>query len=370
MVNRRVLSILSEINSKYPAGIILRNGNPDYDLLIDEIAKNEEFNEYEDGIHQFAHFGFTVSHDRLASWLIERSIETTPSQALNELKKYSESKSILIQLIGVIDNYFETSLSEEFHFCNGVILKQDFIDLPLGNETIRSPINMPHCLLEIEFQQFKKSKKNNAPYDKIHQVVNALGLVTPIDLGINLLAIGYFPSQSTVIPMGNIPKGWSMQSSKRTSLIPPLIKHHLLRANHMIEKMNNCNEKVKQLIDVSLKRINEYGFSMNPIDRAIDLRICMESLFLGPDNNDHNQLRYRLALRGARYVSNTIEEREKNFTTLKKAYDLTSTAVHTGKLNKAHDQTILDQAASITRNALIKIIEEGKPVDWLKVELS
>ena len=74
-----------------------------------------------------------------------------------------------------------------------------------------------------------------------------------------------------------------------------------------------------------------------------------------------------MSLRAALFLGDTLDEKKKIMKLVKAAYDVTSTAVHTGKLpSKKVD--LLPQAASIAKQAIIKLINEGA-VDWKNIEL-
>lgn len=56
---------------------------------------------------------------------------------------------------------------------------------------------------------------------------------------------------------------------------------------------------------------------------------------------------------------------------MKKTYDITSTAVHEGRLKEKQLKEIklLDETAILVRKAIIKILDEGKKIDWELLEL-
>ena len=96
---------------------------------------------------------------------------------------------------------------------------------------------------------------------------------------------------------------------------------------------------------------------LDVVNDAIDIRIALEALFAGGGNAE---LAHRIALRGAWYLGEDAEERDRYFKTLKKVYNLCSRAVHTGRLK--HDNAaidLLDQARDVCRNALIRHVTEG-----------
>ncbi len=93
------------------------------------------------------------------------------------------------------------------------------------------------------------------------------------------------------------------------------------------------------------------------VNNAIDIRIALEALFAEGGNAE---LSHRVALRGAWYLGKSVAEREKYFKMLKKVYNLGSKAVHAGRLDSDNASiSLLDDARSICRSALIRYIQDG-----------
>ena len=74
------------------------------------------------------------------------------------------------------------------------------------------------------------------------------------------------------------------------------------------------------------------------------------------------------ALHGALYAGGTIEERRRNHETLRKAYNLSSRAVHAGTL-KASSEGVLKKAQDLCREGVIKRIGESDVQDWSDIIL-
>ena len=96
-------------------------------------------------------------------------------------------------------------------------------------------------------------------------------------------------------------------------------------------------------------------------DRFIDLRIALEALYL--DGKSNTEMAFRLATHGALYAGGTIEERRRNYETLRKAYNLSSRAVHAGVL-KGSSEGVLKKAQDLCREGIIKGLRGGDAPDW------
>ena len=103
-------------------------------------------------------------------------------------------------------------------------------------------------------------------------------------------------------------------------------------------------------------------------DRFIDLRIALEALYL--DGDSGGEKAYRLASRGAWHAGGEIETRRINFDALRKAYNVSSIAIHAGtvKDNQAH-RDLLDRAQSLCRAGVVKRLAEDAKPDWTNLIL-
>jgi hypothetical protein len=107
-------------------------------------------------------------------------------------------------------------------------------------------------------------------------------------------------------------------------------------------------------------------------DRIVDLVIAAEALFLGDlDQNYRGELRFRFALRAAKFIEQTTYSEHEVFRVMRQAYDARSAIVHGGlpketRLpgNQSADlPTFVDAAEDLVRLALRKALsmkEDGK----------
>ena len=111
--------------------------------------------------------------------------------------------------------------------------------------------------------------------------------------------------------------------------------------------------------------------SVDEYEQLIDLRIALESVLLS-DNRGRGGKRNSVAIRGAWLLGESVDDRKRNFDTLRCVYDYASSVIHGGtpKVKKGRDlgQDIAE-AQDICRNAIIKIAEAGEMPDWSKLVL-
>lgn len=118
-------------------------------------------------------------------------------------------------------------------------------------------------------------------------------------------------------------------------------------------------------LQLSIARLARSRGHMNPVDRAIDLGIAIESTLLHNErgNGAKGELRYKIGTRGAWLLGETPEERRAVFRALRDAYDARSGAVHSGRLGK-DDHKLLPIADDHARKLLTKIALKGSYPDW------
>ena len=160
---------------------------------------------------------------------------------------------------------------------------------------------------------------------------------------------------------------WSLRPSKKARPSPSILKIEVERANEVLKQFVALDNKMKEKLRIPLERLNSYGLFASEADQAIDIRVCMEALFLD-DLNKGGEIRFRLGLRAAHYLGGTDEEKRSIKKAIMKAYDAASTAVHKGNFKTDDDRKTITEVAPILQKALLKKISQGN-VEWSDVEL-
>ncbi len=94
------------------------------------------------------------------------------------------------------------------------------------------------------------------------------------------------------------------------------------------------------------------------VDRAIDLRIGLEALYL---DSDTGELGFRLAITCARHLGDTLEKRKEIWTAIRRFYGHASRVVHGTDDLEVPD---LDRASGLCRDSILKILESGECPVW------
>ena len=103
------------------------------------------------------------------------------------------------------------------------------------------------------------------------------------------------------------------------------------------------------------------------MDQFIDLRIALEALYLKDFKGEHSQeMKFRLALFGAWHLGSNFQERGTIRRTLRKAYDVASSAVHGGELKFTEsNRNLLSEGQQLCRRGILKLLEEEPPDEWV-----
>jgi hypothetical protein len=154
-------------------------------------------------------------------------------------------------------------------------------------------------------------------------------------------------------------------------VLPPLKKIHVdgPATKALYQKIKTTPDADRTIIMRAIGRLGRSRSHVLPVDRAIDLGIATEMIFLH-DQNDQGELRFRTALRAAWFLGDDRVSRRAVFDCIRKAYDARSAAVHTGKLGGQGLIENLPRADVYCADAMRRLLDAGGfPKDWNSVVL-
>jgi hypothetical protein len=346
--------------------------------LVQYLKTIDAYSNFNEHLQLLGNGGSSINLLNLADWLVERASVAGSKQAEKDLTDYVTLDNYEAYAVMLLAN---THIDNEFEFYNGVKLVRAY---SLNNKWLSQSVQMnsygqslplpkTDCVLVFPFEHNKfhwsntdsetKRPRLDIPYNVLEEVKACLVLARPLGYGLQSIATSVVVSDN--IPIIQSISGWSLHSFKMPPMAPSILNVEMNRANEILKKLHKLDAKNMIKILSQVERLNGYSSGASMVDRAIDLRICLESIFLNDGNKE--QLRYTLSLRAALFLSEDLDERKGIVSKIKKAYDVTSTAVHTGKMpNKNVD--LLPEVAELARKAVLKAIEVGD-IDWQNVEL-
>ena len=138
----------------------------------------------------------------------------------------------------------------------------------------------------------------------------------------------------------------------------------------LYKKFRTMKSKEVAVLRIALDRLRQATMRSDLVDRAIDLGIVLEVMLLHDnDRNPRGEFRFRTAVRGATFLGGNKLERQKTYQLLKKAYDLRSTAVHSGVIEAKKQaatptKQILRDVADKCSQIASTLIDNGSFPNW------
>ena len=144
------------------------------------------------------------------------------------------------------------------------------------------------------------------------------------------------------------------------------------RAVSLYTAMKNLQEGDAKKLKIPITRWIKSKTEQPLEDTVIDLGIALESLYLDKGNGD--QQSFRLRLRAALFLKESVEERKTVIADVQKIYGLRSKAVHTGDVRyDAANNSVKEKAEELCRDSIIKSIHHartnGHLPNWSHLEL-
>ena len=96
-------------------------------------------------------------------------------------------------------------------------------------------------------------------------------------------------------------------------------------------------------------------------DRLIDLRVALEALYV---DSDGGEVTFRLSVTGARHLATSLDKRREVRRSLSKFYGLASRVIHGRPLKENEKVAPVDRAATLCRDGILKVLQEGSPSNW------
>lgn len=327
----------------------------------------------EDNMHHAAYQGQRVSRDAVFAWLVRRSLGADVSTAVDDLRNYIEDCTITAYQVVFVDGLYcgssddEADFSEEFRICH---LMHAPVHI-LRRQAFRQGL-LDEKLDYIVYKEIKTTRQiTKVSEERETELFEALPSLEPIEDRIALLSLvakrGFQIARSSIVLGDDVPLSYtggllSSGHSRRASVPmgPGIIALHTNQAEDLFQKFSCLNTKRKKRLRVPLRKLNDCLSTYDEVQKMVDLRTCLEALFL--DGTKDGEYRYRLALRAAFYAADKVEDRPSIFKAVRDCYDLGSKAVHSGavEITPNHQQSV-KLAQNAVRVALIKQIEGDTP---------
>lgn len=142
---------------------------------------------------------------------------------------------------------------------------------------------------------------------------------------------------------------------------PEILNIELTRANELLKKFESLDGKIQDNLTIAINKISEFASMNSNVDKAISVRISMESIFL--DNSEIYNIKPKITARASSYLKK-IKEEDNIFYLFQNAYKSCSAAVHNGTITDKEFDKVAEVIPYIY-DAIFNIIDNGKP-SWKK----
>jgi hypothetical protein len=137
----------------------------------------------------------------------------------------------------------------------------------------------------------------------------------------------------------------------------------------LLERLYGLTGRHQKVIDIALERINLGRRRVSPGNTAIDAAIALEALLGDPSST--SDMTYKLRLRAALFLADTLEGRRTLSKEVRDLYGLRSKVAHGGEATNGATHAVAARGVEIVRELLHKLVEQpGGLPDWPDWELA
>ncbi|MGP1351766.1 MAG: hypothetical protein ACTS1Z_00445 [Parasphingopyxis sp.] len=363
-----IQAIQKAIPSVDPYGVVPHAAIKELSELLRRSGKYDEFDNH--CLHRIGTTGSTWTIEEFAQGLVKRGAIVGADVALDEVHNYQAADEVALQEVLLLH---DIHIDEPFSFSNGVRIV-DLADLPdssLRDSLIRRRWGSSmgwriDAVLTVEF----KAKKDVRTHDEetIRDWATAtehsahtkllddtrllLSLARHADYGIPVLAATTLvPAQLSFVERGI---RYGQFAEPHVVFGPEIIGIEAQHAEDLIQAFGRLDEQAQARMRIALKRLNDTKIDPNWANKAINLRICLENIFLNPEEG--NQIARRISERAP-------EHTEFSKTRAKNVYHFLSKSVHTGETQQ-HPEINERMIANEVQKVLRQIIQDHAYPTW------
>ncbi len=370
-----------------------------FDRIVEHLQTNELITSIFDNKMMCAGNGYSkIQLKSLAEWLIYNSEKTGVKETIDQFNDYLEleyTPGIAILAVSGIEINEKIQLSDKIELI-------PFIDLPpsksknalcpsfmqenpgLGRiNPIFSGYNPPKAALvkKVHFhpKSYDNSKKEpdiiTIDYKDLYEACDFLTLLS----NTTIVPVGSWLEVDKKVPCHQmLGIGFSYSNPEVFSNIDiPFNIYEWNKIKSTYSHFTKLDQKTKNLLRITLKRLNQARRRQRIEDKVIDQGIAYEVLFLN-DKAHMEQLSFMLRLRASLLLGENIEDRRELIDFFKAFYTCRSKSTHEGKLNKEikvankgkmEVKELLEKSDKLCIEAIKKIILNGGFPNWEELML-
>lgn len=278
-------------------------------LELNEMYDKEGYNKFKDCdyMHLIGNSGGKWSYGSFTQWLLYTSRQNGIKETLKDVDQYLNLKHLKGYKVLVL----QSAEVEEYKFCNKVELVKNFCDIK--HPCLISPLKVPLLITKNKksiWQNRAKWQEEEKAIEKLKETLWVINLAKTRNRGIQ--SSGEF----TVGFKNNYPLNYTVWKKEPAYSQAQGVSVLNLELRKTDELLNNFSKiKNSKRLYIPLDRLTRFMSGESVVERAINLRILLESFLLS--NKETYELKYRLALRAAKFQE-TVSDRKKIFELFKK----------------------------------------------------
>ncbi len=333
-----------------------------------------------------------VDYENLAAWLLYRTLKVGEQQTVEELEKFinlEATPAFEILAFSGVEVRENVMLHKKIRLAPFDSIPECFAKEVIDYSHLQSHLKHPFGPLG-ELKSFCPSgaliretgikPKSCEPDDcmkftfsseELYQVCECLTLIgqsTPVPLTNWVLVEEWVPC--SIFLQG----GWTAPAHDVLNVSShKLTESECVSAKNLVQQYFGLRQSTRELLRVSLQRLNLSRRRSRPVDKSIDLGIALESLLLH-DRASNEPISFPFRLRGAWIMGSDASKREEYMQLFKSIYDCRCEAVHTGKFTTKFTKKLhlplndlLKKGEDLCAEMIKWILQKGELPEWKKL---
>jgi hypothetical protein len=226
----------------------------------------------------------------------------------------------------------------------------------IGSHDIRTLLVAPYEVTKYYYPNIGQGRPLAEMPWPPHQLLDDTRLLLSLarggDDGIPLSANAVIVPKSLSFITRSIP--WGSHSEPLSHFSPEIIEFEMRVADTRLQQFTVLNDETKDRLRIVMKRLNDAKIDSDYVNKFINLRVCLENLFLAED--ELYQLTRKLKKRISQH-SDLTETEVENY------YSEMSTAVHNGRLPE-NPSTPIPKIIQLIKKRIVSVLETGTYPNW------
>jgi hypothetical protein len=306
-----------------------------------------------------------LDKDDIAIWLVARAIRVGEAAALDELVRYSTTSTVVVREVLVLDGVHARAgveLASRIRLEPLTSLQPSFFRAQWHDPGRRAAL-----VRSFDHDVVWKGDDDQLPPEMFEiaqdQTLADVARVFTLLKGAAPAVVAHWWEHDPSTPSRTPTSGASSTNGFEASFLPFEIEGTALDLiRSCSQKFQNCSPKLLRVLRVVLDRLNAAKRRSGAVNRAIELGVAAEALFLRYSGEDRAELSFRLANRAAWFLGSSRAHREEIFDCFRAVYEARSTAVHNGevpaKVRKRDVVEVLAQGCELLELAVMATLNE------------